>query len=223
MIARLNKAYDDFVSTYGHFNKNNQLAWLRNDVDYPNVFSLEVYKEQGDGKGGVIKTYDKADVMKGRVVEKENEPHPENVKDGVVVSMFKNGRVDIPYIAGQLGKSEETVKREIIESGLGFENPDTRQVEVSYQYLSGNVREKLKQAEANNENGEYTGNIKALQEVVPMNIPVHLIDFTLGSSWLDPKLYDEYVKERTGIDVHFTAAGGTWFICLLYTSPSPRD
>lgn len=212
LIAKLNKAYDAFVNTYGHFNKNKQLAWLRNDVDYPNVFSLETYKEQGDGKGGVVKTYDKADVMKGRVVEKESEPHPENVKDGVVVSMFKNGRIDVPYIASQLGKSEAEVKREIIDSGLGFEDPTTRQMEVSYQYLSGNVREKLKQAEANNENGEYSKNIKALQDVVPMNIPAHLIDFTLGSSWLDPKLYDEYVKERTDIDVHFTAAGGTWFM-----------
>ena len=212
LIAKLNKAYDAFVNTYGNFNKNNQLAWLRNDVDYPNVFSLETYKEQGDGKGGVVKTYDKADVMKGRVVEKESEPHPENVKDGVVVSMFKNGRIDVPYIASQLGKSEAEVKREIIDSGLGFEDPTTRQMEVSYQYLSGNVREKLKQAEANNENGEYSKNIKALQDVVPMNIPAHLIDFTLGSSWLDPKLYDEYVKERTDIDVHFTAAGGTWFM-----------
>ena len=212
LIDKLNKAYDAFVSTYGHFTKNNQLAWLRNDVDYPNVFSLEVYKEQGDGKGGVVKTYDKADVMKGRVVEKESEPHPENVKDGVVVSMFKNGRIDVPYIAGQLGMSEDVVRHEIIESGLGFEDPATRQMEVSYKYLSGNVREKLKQAEANNENGEYTGNIKALQEVVPMNIPAHLIDFTLGSSWLDPKLYNEYVKDRTDIDVQFTAAGGTWFM-----------
>lgn len=212
LIDKLNKAYDAFVSTYGHFTKNNQLAWLRNDVDYPNVFSLEVYKEQGDGKGGVVKTYDKADVMKGRVVEKENELHPENVKDGVVVSMFKNGRIDVPYIAGQLGMGEDAVKREIIESGLGFEDPTSRQMEVSYQYLSGNVREKLKQAEANNENGEYDKNIKALQEVVPMNIPAHLIDFTLGSSWLDPKLYNEYVKDRTDIDVQFTAAGGTWFM-----------
>lgn len=212
LIDKLNKAYDAFVSTYGHFTKNNQLAWLRNDVDYPNVFSLEVYKEQGDGKGGVVKTYDKADVMKGRVVEKESEPHPENVKDGVVVSMFKNGRIDVPYIAGQLGMGEDAVKREIIESGLGFEDPTSRQMEVSYQYLSGNVREKLKQAEANNENGEYDKNIKALQEVVPMNIPAHLIDFTLGSSWLDPKLYNEYVKDRTDIDVQFTAAGGTWFM-----------
>ena len=110
LISKLNKAYDNFVGTYGHFHKNNQLAWLRNDVDYPNVFSLEIYKEQGDGKGGAVKTYEKADVMKGRVVEKETEPQPENIKDGVVISMFKSGRIDVPYIAEQLGISESEVK-----------------------------------------------------------------------------------------------------------------
>ena len=212
LLDKLNKAYDTFVSTYGHFNKNNQLAWLRNDVEYPNVFSLETYKELGDGKGGVTKTYDKADVMSKRVVEKKSEPHPTNVKDGVLVSMSQRGRIDIPYMAGLLGMEEEAVKREILDNGLGFEDPATREVEVAHLYLSGNVREKLRQAEACNENGEYSANIKALQDVVPMNIPAHLIDFSLGSSWLDPKLYSEYVKERTGIDVRFTAAGGTWLM-----------
>ena len=132
LIDKLNRAYDSFVTKYGYLHKNNQLAWLRKDVDYPNVLSLENYQELGDGKGGVTKTYGKADVMKHRVVEKENEPHPENVKDGVVVSMFKNGRIDIPYIAEQTGKSEAEVKREIIESKLGYEDPVTRQMEVSY-------------------------------------------------------------------------------------------
>ena len=212
LLDKLNKAYDTFVSTYGHFNKNNQLAWLRNDVEYPNVFSLETYKELGDGKGGVTKTYDKADVMSKRVVEKKSEPHPTNVKDGVLVSMSQRGRIDIPYMAGLLGMEEEAVKREILDNGLGFEDPATREVEVAHLYLSGNVREKLRQAEACNENGEYSANIKALQDVVPMSIPAHLIDFSLGSSWLDPKLYSEYVKERTGIDVRFTAAGGTWLM-----------
>ena len=114
---------------------------------------------------------------------------PTNVKDGIIASIFKFGRVDVPYIAEQLGKSEYEVKAEIIESGYGFEDPATRQVEVSYQYLSGNVREKLRQAQENNENGEFDRNIKALQEVMPMTIPAHLIDFTLGSSWIETKMY----------------------------------
>lgn len=212
LLDRLNKAYDDFVATYGHFNKNTAIAFLRNDVDYPNVFSLETYEETGDMSGKRIQHFGKTDVFKNRVVEKEKEPAPKNVKDGIIASIFKFGRIDIPYISGHLAKTETDIKNEILKSGYGFENPVTREIEVSFRYLSGNVREKLRQAEVNNEDGVYDRNIKALQEVLPMDIPAHLIDFTLGSSWIDPKLYDEYTLDRTGIEVQFTSAGGTWFM-----------
>lgn len=212
LLDKLNKAYDDFVSTYGHFNKNTAIAFLRNDVDYANVFALEKFEETADEKGNRIQKFDKTDVFSKRVVEKEKEPTPANVKDGIIASIFKFGRVDIPYIAEQLGTGIGDVKKEIIENGYGFENPVSRQMEASYQYLSGNIREKLSQAEENNENGEFDRNIKALQEVMPMEIPAHLIDFTLGSSWIDPKLYEDFVKERTEVDVRFTAVGGTWFM-----------
>lgn len=212
LLDKLNKVYDDFVGTYGHFNKNTAIAFLRNDVDYANVYALEKFEEMADEKGNQIQKFDKTDVFSKRVVEKEKEPTPANVKDGIIASIFKFGRVDIPYIAGQLGTGIEDVKKEIIESGYGFENPVTRQMEASYHYLSGNIREKLRQAEVNNENGEFDRNIKALQEVMPMEIPAHLIDFTLGSSWIDPKLYEDFVKERTEVDVRFTAVGGTWFM-----------
>ena len=212
LLDKLNKVYDDFVGTYGHFNKNTAIAFLRNDVDYANVYALEKFEETADEKGNQIQKFDKTDVFSKRVVEKEKEPTPANVKDGIIASIFKFGRVDIPYIAGQLGTGIEDVKKEIIESGYGFENPVTRQMEASYHYLSGNIREKLRQAEVNNENGQFDRNIKALQEVMPMEIPAHLIDFTLGSSWIDPKLYEDFVKERTEVDVRFTAVGGTWFM-----------
>lgn len=223
LLDKLNKAYDDFVETYGHFNKNTAIAFLRNDVDYANVSSVETYKEQGDGKGGVNKIFGKADVMDKRVVEKVKEPNPTNVKEGIVASVFKFGHVDVPYIAERLGRSIDDVKNEIIENGYGFEDPVTRKVEASYQYLSGNVREKLSQAEANNENGEFDRNIKALQEKIPMDIPAHLIDFTLGSSWIDPELYDEYVKERTGVDARFTLVGGTWFMKEPYSTDYEKN
>lgn len=212
LLDKLNKAYDDFVSTYGHFNKNTAIAFLRNDVDYANVFALEKFEETADEKGNRIQKFEKTDVFSKRVVEKDKEPAPANVKDGIIASIFKFGRVDIPYIAEQLGTGIEDVKKEIIESGYGFEDPVSRQMEASYQYLSGNIREKLRQAEENNENGEFDRNIKALQEVMPMEIPAHLIDFTLGSSWIDPKLYEDFVKERTEVNVRFTAVGGTWFM-----------
>lgn len=212
LLDKLNKAYDDFVATYGHFNKNTQLAFLRRDVDYPNVFSLETYEEVSDKEGAHTEHFGKSDIFSKRVVEKAKEPKPHNVKDAIITSMYQNGRVDVEYIANALGKSEDEVKDEIINSGLGFENPITRQIEVSYQYKSGNVREKLRQALDNNEGGRYNANIKALESVIPMNIPAHLINFTFGSSWIDPKLYEDYVKERTNVNVKFTSAGGTWFM-----------
>lgn len=212
LLDKLNKAYDDFVAIYGHFNKNTQLAFLRKDVDYPNVFSLETYEDVSDKEGGHTEHFGKSDIFSKRVVEKAKEPKPHNVKDAIITSMYQNGRVDVEYIANALGKSEDEVKDEIINSGLGFENPITRQIEVSYQYKSGNVREKLRQALDNNEGGRYNANIKALESVIPMNIPAHLINFTFGSSWIDPKLYEDYVKERTNVNVKFTSAGGTWFM-----------
>ena len=212
LLDKLNKTYDGFVGTYGHFNKNTAIAFLRNDVDYANVYALEKFEETADEKGSRIQKFDKTDVFSKRVVEKEKEPTPANVKDGIIASIFKFGRVNIPYIAEQLGTGIEDVKKEIVESGYGFENPVTRQMEASYHYLSGNIREKLRQAEENNENGEFNRNIKALQEKMPMEIPAHLIDFTLGSSWIAPKLYEDFVKERTEVGVRFTAVGGTWFM-----------
>ena len=210
LLDKLNKAYDDFVNTYGHLNKNTSISFLRNDIDFSNILALETYKEENDENNNRVKVYGKTDVFSKRVVIKETEPKPDNVKDGVIVSIYKNGRIDIPYISKQLNMSEDAVKNEIINSGLGFENPVSKEIEVSYKYLSGNVREKLQQAEENNENGEYSNNINALKKVIPVNIPAHLIEFNLGSSWVTPKLYEEYIKNKTGLDVTLIPVDGTW-------------
>ena len=225
LLDRLNRAYDTFVQRYGNLNKNNNLAWLRNDVDFSSIVALETYSEKGNKDGTKVKTYGKTDIFSRRVVEKESEPTPKNVKDGIIASLYKYGRIDPEYLASQLGKSQADVKQEIIESGLGFENPTTGQMEVSYEYLSGNVREKLRQAREANEaaNGAYDANIKALEAVVPMNIPAHLIEFTLGSSWVDPKLYERFVKERTDLNVRLTNAGGTWHMSEPYWTDEPKN
>lgn len=224
-LDRLNKAYDTFVERYGNLNKNNNLAWLRNDVDFSSIVALETYSEKGSKDGQKIKTYGKTDIFSRRVVEKESEPTPKNVKDGIIASIYKFGRIDPEYLSTQLGKSNAEVKQEIIISGLGFENPTTGQIEVSYEYLSGNVREKLRQArEANEaEGGGYEPNIKALEAVLPMNIPAHLIEFTIGSSWIDPKLYERYVKERTDLDVKLTNAAGTWYMDEPYYTDKDKN
>lgn len=211
-LDRLNGAYDHFINAYGHLHRNPSISFLRNDVDYPNILALETFSESGDKHGNRVQNYGKAEIFKKRVVEKEKQPEPKTIKDGIIASLYQFGRVDTLYISSKLNMSEDNVKKSIVSEGLGFENPDSKQMEVSYEYLSGNVREKLQQAQANNEHGEYDANIKALEKVIPMNIPAHLIDFTLGSSWIAPKLYEDYVKEHTDIDVTLINAGGTWFM-----------
>lgn len=216
LLDKLNDAFDSFVKTYGHLHKNRNIAFLKNDVDFPTILALEKYSEVGDKNGKKVEKYDKTDIFSQRVVEKEKAPEPKNVKDGIIASIYQYGRIDVSYIADKLGKSEEDVKKEIVEKGLGYENPATMQMEVSYEYLSGNVREKLKQAEEANTDGKYSANVEALRKVIPMDIPSHLIEFTLGSSWVDPKLYTDYIKERTDVDVQLTNVGGTWFMKTPY-------
>lgn len=74
LLDKLNKVYDDFVGTYGHFNKNTAIAFLRNDVDYANVYALEKFEETADEKGNQIQKFDKTDVFSKRVVEKRKNP-----------------------------------------------------------------------------------------------------------------------------------------------------
>ena len=222
-LAKLNKAYDSFVKTYGHLNKNTSISFLRRDMDYPSIAALESVSETGDKSGKRIVTYGKTDIFIRRVVETDREPKPTTIKDGIIASIYLNGRVDVPYIAEQLNMSDSDVRQQIIESGLGFENPTTTEMEVSYEYLSGNVREKLRQAQENNTDGRYDANIKALERVIPMNIPAHLIEFTLGSSWVEPKLYEDFVKERTGLDVKLTNAGGTWIMSEPYYTNTEQN
>lgn len=212
LLKELNRAFDTFTRTYGNLHKNTAISFLRNDVDFSSILALETYSEKGDKKGNKVVKVGKTDIFSRRVIDTDKEPQPTTIKDAILASLYKSGGVDVEYIGQALGKPTEEVKREIVSSGLGFENPSTGTMEVSYKYLSGNVREKLHIAQENNTDGRYDANIKALEGVMPMTIPAHLIEFSLGSSWIEPKLYEDFVFEKTGLRVTLTNAGGTWFM-----------
>ena len=212
LLKELNRAFDTFTKKYGNLHKNPAISFLRNDVDFSSIMALETYSERGDKKGNKVVKVGKTDIFNRRVIETEKEPHPTTIKDGILASLYKSGGIDVDYISDALGKSAEEVKQEIVKSGLGYENPSTGAMEVSYRYLSGNVRDKLHIAQENNEDGRYDANIAALEKVIPMTIPAHLIEFALGSSWIEPKLYEDFVYDKTGIRVKLTNVGGTWFM-----------
>ena len=213
LLTSLNSAYDRFVSRYGQMNKNTAISFLKNDVDFPAVAALEDYKETKTIDGKVTAKASKTSVFSGRILGKKTEPNPTNVKDGVIASIYKFGGINTDYIADKLGREQSDIVQEIIKSGLGFMNPANGVVEVRHEYLSGNVREKLLIAKESNIKGEYDNNIAELEKAIPMDIPAHLIEFNIGSTWIDTDLYEKYFREKFGLDkVSVMNTGGSWHI-----------
>ena len=214
LLDKLNRAYDNFARRYSRLNRNTAISFLRNDVDFPSIAAVEDYREKKSIDGKVKIEVKKTSIFSGRVLGAKRVPTPKDAKDGVIVSINQFGRIDIPFIANALHKDEDVVRQEILSTGLGFENPLTGGVEVEYEYLSGNVREKLEYAKEHNTDGKYDSNIKALEKVVPADIPAHLIEFSLGSDWMPVELYTEYAKEKFGVNDNFKPfqLGGSWAI-----------
>ena len=220
-LEALNKVYDKFVKRYGNLHKNTSIAFLRNDIDFPSFLALENYSESKDINGKVTVTTRKAPLFSQRVLGFKTEPQPKTVKDAVTASLFRNNTIDVDWIAEKLGMEPDAVRQEVLSSRLGFEDPTTGGLEIRYKYLSGNVREKLAIAEAYNDSeenkGRYDSNIEELRKAVPMDIPAHLIDFSLGSSWIPMELYSQYMEEVYDLsNVKIAHLEGAWVLDPQY-------
>lgn len=222
-LKTLNAAYDKFVKRYGTLLKNTAISFLRNDIDFPSFQALENYSETMDMNGKVKVITSKTPIFSKRVLGFKTEPQPKTVKDAVIASMFRTNGIDLEWIAAKLSEvaappngdnwTADDVRKGILVSRLGFEDPATGQVEIRYKYLSGNVREKLAMAEAYNTDGRYNANVEELRKAVPMDIPSHLIEFSLGSSWIPEELYKEYLKENYDLsNVKLTHVEGNWVL-----------
>lgn len=206
----LNTAYDTFVERYGNLNKNVAISFLSNDIDWPSVQAIEKFEEKANVDGSKTKIYGKTDIFSSRIIDPKTQEKPTDPTQAVKASILSFGRVDLQYLSDALSISEEEAKKAALATGLAFENPSTGVVESRYAYLSGNVREKLAAAEANNEGGKYDANISALREVMPQDIPAHLLPYSFGASWIPSKVFEEFVQERTGVRVSLSKHGGGW-------------
>ena len=223
-LDELNKAYDKFTKRYGTLHKNTAISFLRNDIDFPSFQALENYSETKDMKGKVTVKTAKTPLFSQRVLGFKTEPKPKSIKDALIASIFRSNGIDLAWIADRLNDagvkpphkdqwSEEDVRMGVLVSRLGFEDPSTGNLEIRYKYLSGNVREKLSIAESYNTDGKYSANVEELRKAVPMDIPSHLIDFSLGSSWIPVELYKDYLKETLDLDnVKLSHVEGTWVL-----------
>ena len=208
-ITKLNEAYDNFVYKYGQLNENRSISFLKNDVDFPTITAIELYSvEETEGKQKIHT--EKTNVFKERVIGVIQKPIIKDIKDGVIWSYQQFGKIDLDAISNVLKISNVEVKDYLLENGFAFINPIDNKLQIRHEYLSGNVREKLYYALENNSNGEYDNNIKELSKVIPMNIPAHSIEFTLGSTWLDSSLYEEFAKQTYDVELKLVNINSYW-------------
>lgn len=208
--AALNKAYDDFVKKFGFIhNKGNKLAFV-SDPDYPALLALEDYNES-------TKTATKADIFTKRTIGTYTPVEKtDNAKEALLVSLNEYGAISWDRMSQLTGKNEEALREEL--AGLIYLNPQGGNWETADQYLSGNVREKLRAAiEAAKQDSYYEANVEALKAVQPKDLTAAEISVRLGSPWVKPEYVKEFIDhivdiEDTKINVFFDELTATWII-----------
>ena len=209
-LQLLNKVYDGFVRKYGSLNRNVSISFLRNDIEWASIAAIEKVSETVNPDGKKKVEVRKTDLFNKRVIGIQASPKAENVKDGVILSIQQFGTIRTDNISEWLGKPIDEIEKEILDTRLGFRNPQTGGIEVRHQYLSGNVREKLAYAEEHNADGSLNANIEELRKVIPIDIPAHLIEINLGSTWIPIELYKQYAKEKYDIDLELNHVASSW-------------
>ena len=139
----------------------------------------------------------KSDVLSKRTIfPLETPAKADSPLDALRISQSWHGRLDLDYMADLLGREPDDVKRELIESNLVFENPRTGGLETKEEYLSGKVREKLRQAQAAvADNPAFARNVEELQKVQPEAVAVRHITPKLGGGWVPPVLIESFLRK----------------------------
>lgn len=199
----LNYEYTTFTSRYGALNSPLMQKFIR--LDYaaaPLLLGMEnvtVVDEGTDSKGNkkTSKVFSKADIFTKRTIfANPKATKADSVLDGMRISLNETGTVNAARIAELTGKDEETIKKELVETGLVFVNPETSGIETSDEYLSGSVRRKLKAAKAAAEiDPSFMKNVKALEEVQPEDISATDVSYQLGQNWIPRDIYEQFFRE----------------------------
>lgn len=195
---QLNTLYDAFVKKHGYLNSPKNKKLVQEDADSPFVLALEEYnRDTGEAKKAAIFT-------KNTVTPIVTVTHADTVEEALIVSMNETGTVNVGRIAKLTGQQADDVRREMLERGLAFKNRNG-DLEAAELYLAGNVRAKLRDAEALAEgDSDYQRNVEALRKVIPADIPADEIKVRLGVTWVPDNVYSAFAGEMLG------GAGMTW-------------
>ena len=212
--VKLNQVYDSYTEKYGVIGSNANKRAFSDDSSYCLLCSLEDLNEDGTLKR-------KADMFTKRTIKKAVAvTSVETAAEALTISLNEKARVDLPYMAGLTGKTEEKVAEEL--TGVIFRDPVNGQWETADEYLSGNVREKLKTAKIFAENHpEFTSNVNALKQVQPVDLDASEIEVRIGATWIAPEIYRDFMEELFDtpgylvgrvIDIRYSEASGAWNI-----------
>ena len=194
--AKLNAAYDAFTAKYGLINDRRNARLFEQDSSYYLLCSLENLDEQGQLKS-------KADMFTKRTIRPERTvTSVDTPSEALAVSIGEHGKVDLPYMAELLGTPGEYGRITAELSGVIFKDPaaDPTDPEAGWQtadeYLSGNVRDKLRMAQlAAESRSEFKVNVDALTKAQPKDLEASEIDVRLGATWLDPSIVQQFMME----------------------------
>ena len=213
---QLNAAYDAYVKKNGYLNDP---VGRRSYIDDPSagaVMALEKVEYTGFGAKKKIEKAEKAAIFEERSIAPIKEvTSVDSPNDALIVSLRNKGRVDLPYMAKLMGSTPETVASGL--DGQIFKNPATERYETRDEYLSGNVREKLAQAEnAAAQDPSYQKNADELRKVVPKDLIPDEICVTMGAPWIpasDVQAFADHITGRAGsLSVKFIPSNAKWVL-----------
>ncbi len=213
--AELNQRYDAFQQEFGLINSQQNRRVFSDDDSYYLLCSLEILDEEGQLER-------KADIFTKRTIRrKESVTHVETAQEALTICLNDLAVVDMDYLSQLTGKNAKTLEQELSRQiyRLPDGNLDAPTFVLAEEYLSGNVREKLREAKAAAEQQPiYQPNVTALEQVQPEDLSPAEISVRLGSTWVPEADIQQFVWEllqppwylRQRIKVHYSPYTGAW-------------
>ena len=136
----LNRMYDAFVWRHGPLSSRENIRAFAGDPDHPLLLSLENYDPE-------TKRARKTAVFERRTLERyKPAEHVETAAEALAISLNETGKIHWPRMTRSPAAREKQLQRELDD--LIYRNPEGGEWETADRYLSGDVRAKLKAAEA---------------------------------------------------------------------------
>ena len=211
--AELNTLYDGFTAKYGLINSRANALAFAEDSSYYLLCSLEELDEDKNLKR-------KADMFTRRTIRAhEAVTSVDTASEALALSISEKACVDMEYMAQLTGKSQDELINEL--NGVIFLDPARGEWQTADEYLSGNVRQKLREAEnAAVDSPGYLPNVEALRAAQPKDLDASEIEVRLGATWIDKKYIQQFMFEllepplyaRRSLEVNYSEFTAEWNI-----------